>query len=404
MEENKEEKKEEFVCYSTGEVFTDPVDVDMCKCNQNDVVINNLLLGNFTSDGKYLIDKEFLLALVKVEKKVVERFENKFVLSAWLKNEIELKFTLIVEALDEFKRTATLRFVEFLTNETYEKEALRTIVARYHDDADQYFLEKVFKVFNIKKSEDYGKDVDEEEYLNLITRYKNALLLKEKRVSLLDEISKNYVEFLLALFKSLEGKAPEFFLRKYAEIIENLKDLEGKSGYYIKLKLLVDQILKQTVKHLDNAEVKKLIDKAKMDYVEQYKTLDGKILEEVLPKPKPKAKETVKSASSESGGAKKAKKKAKAKAKSASKAGGAKAVVKKRELYVEDFIRNKGKDTIESEKPKSSYQPLDVKEKKDEFFKSVINVAIDRIKDAEENKAPKQNSFGKSFKNQEMEM
>lgn len=403
MEELKEqeEKKEEFVCHSTGKVLLGAADIEMCKCEQNEVVLNNNLLGSFTADGKYLIDKEFLMDLVKVRKKIVETYENKYVLSAWLDGEFELRFTLIIEALEEFKRVATLRFVEVIVNENDEKELLRTIVARYRDDADSFFLEKVFKVFNIKKPDDNGDDIDEEELLGILRRFKNMKLLRENRLSKLDLISKAYIIELLTIMKRFNGKIPEYFLKKYAEALENLKGLEGKVGYFVKLKVLVDLILRSMT--IDDEELRSLIERAKMNYVEAYTAMDRAILE-VVPKLTKKKVET--KIVSSSGGSK-PKKKAKVKKKKAAlKPSKAKSVQKKRQLYVENFKINKGRNSnsLEHEKPKDKdFTLTDQEELRREIFGKFVKQGFEAALKLQEKKLQTQRRQRQSQNSEEMQ-
>ena len=140
-----EEKKVEYMCRETGAVLTDLCDIAYYKIKQHDQIIENILLGQFNQDGHYFIDKPLLLELVKIKKYVLEHYDNKYILTTKISEFGELKFTILIEQLEQDKLTATLRFIEIITKEDdgEEREILRTIVAKYKDDNDQYFLEKV---------------------------------------------------------------------------------------------------------------------------------------------------------------------------------------------------------------------------------------------------------------------
>lgn len=314
-----EGKREEYVCRETGLYLTNPVDISFYMCDQNDEVLRNLLLGKFTKEGKYSIDRDYLIELVKIKKTIAEKKENVYLLKAKLL-EIELKFTLTIENFEQDKKIATLCFVEVNNKIDDTKEVLKTIVARYKDDADIYFLEKAFKVFNVKTQEGIdGDDINEEELSNILRRYKEMLMLRKKRVESLDYICNTYIDQVLSILRRYPSKFSEYVLRKYGEKLLEFNDGFGKLLYFVKMKNMLDKIIAGAILEQRDPTVAMLLEKAKSEFVENYKTMHKELLAEQEKAPAPKkTEEKAKAASGSSGGAKKggkAKKKAAAKAK-----------------------------------------------------------------------------------------
>lgn len=350
-----EEKKEEYVCRETGLFLTDPTDISFYMCEQNDDILRNLLLGKFTKEGKYSIDKEYLMELVKIKKKIVEKKDNVYVLSSKIL-EIELNFVLSIEDVADGKRVATLCFLEKDNKLDGSSENLKTIIAKYRDDADIYFTEKAFKVFNVKTQESQdGDDIDEEELSNILRRYKEMLMLKKKRVESLDYISNTYIDQVLAILRRYPSKFSEYVLRKYGEGLLKFQNDFGKPLYYAKLKFMLDRIIAGAILEQKDPIVSQLLLKAKVDFVENYKSIHKTILAEATKAPAAKKPaEKAKAPASSSGGAKK-KAKAKSKAKPAKKAAAKKKAAPAQ--YGPIAPRFESAPKKEEEKPKKEPEP-----------------------------------------------
>ena len=273
MEEVLQEEKFEYVNRETGLVLTNPVDIAYYKSIQNDEIIDNGLLGGFTKEGKYSIEKRFLRELVEIRKYVVESFEYRYVLNTILGGD-ELRFTLVIEDLiSEEKKLATLRFIETVRKEDGSEELLKTIVATYKDDPDIYFVKKAFKVFNIVEKDEVEGKSDNEELLSILNRFKEIKSLKTKRISMLDFISSAYVDEILAILRANPCKFSEFVLRKYGESLVLLKNNITSENYYILVKRMLDKILDGAKVQLKDENLSSQILKAKQNYVNNYKNL-----------------------------------------------------------------------------------------------------------------------------------
>ena len=332
MEEVLNEEKFEYVNRETGLVLTNPVDIAYYKSIQNDEIIDNGLLGSFTKEGKYSIEKRFLRELVEIRKYVVESFEYKYVLNSILGGD-ELRFTLVIEDLiSEEKKLATLRFIETVRKEDGSEELLKTIVATYKDDPDIYFVKKAFKVFNIVEKDEVEGKLDNEELLSILNRFKEIKSLKAKRISMLDFISSAYVDEILAILRANPCKFSEFVLRKYGEGLVLLKDKITSENYYILVKRMLDKILDGAKVQLKDENLSSQILKAKQNYVNNYKNLHEELT--AAPKQEETKKQNKSSeAAPKSSGGGGAKKKASPKVKSAGKKPAKKAAPQKSVTY-----------------------------------------------------------------------
>ena len=361
MEEVLQEEKFEYVNRETGLVLTNPVDIAYYKSIQNDEIIDNGLLGGFTKEGKYSIEKRFLRELVEIRKYVVESFEYRYVLNTILGGD-ELRFTLVIEDLiSEEKKLATLRFIETVRKEDGSEELLKTIVATYKDDPDIYFVKKAFKVFNIVEKDEVEGKSDNEELLSILNRFKEIKSLKAKRISMLDFISSAYVDEILAILRANPCKFSEFVLRKYGESLVLLKNKITSENYYILVKRMLDKILDGAKVQLKDENLSSQILKAKQNYVNNYKNLH----EELTAAPKQeeikKQNKSSEAAPKPSGGGG-AKKKASPKVKSAGKKPAKKAAPQKSVTYFDRSMSVYPKEVRREQKPKHREKEEDLAE------------------------------------------
>lgn len=358
-EEIKEEQKYKYVNRETGLELTGPGDIHYYMCAQNDQIIENLLLGKFRNDGSYYIEKEYLMELLKIDKYISQHDDNKYILIGGVKTH-EFKFTLLIENVAGSKKCATLRLIEqILKND--KVELLKTIVARYTDDADQYFMTKVNKVFSIKnKDEIDGNQIDEEVLFNILRRLNEMQIMKKDRIDSLDYISNTYIDEILKILKNNPGKFSELALRKYAVLLEQMEKNVGGKNYYISLRKGLDKILLETSEYLKDKKLAELLDKAKENYTSNYKQVHKEILESIDRKkiePAKKIKQESKSKSAESGGGSKPKKSA-SKKKDAPKKSASKKDEKKKDKATK-WIETKrflGATSQEKKEPQNSQQ------------------------------------------------
>lgn len=383
--ENKEEKiveeKIEYKNRETGEVLTNPIDISYYKTLQNDLIIENSLLGHFDKLGKYVIEKNFLVELVKTKKYVVDSIENKYVLAAPY-TDGEFKLTLVIEDLKaEDKKIATLRFIEFCEKPEGEQEILKTIVATYKDDADSFFIKKAFKVFNIVEKSELGDEIDEEVMLAILQRLKLIKGLKKNRIAMYDFISSGFVDEILAILRANPSKFSEYVLRKYGEGLLLLKDKISKDNYYILVKNMLVSILKSAIHQQKDENVSNLLNNAFKKYLSKYSEMHEELIavpKEAIKKKQDAPKTQVKSGGSSGGGKKKKAGKAKVVAKKAVKKGSAKSG----EVYYFDNSKkqqfNNYKENQSSEKKSSQDKNIAKTKTKENKLENIYSL-IDKI-------------------------
>ena len=247
-----------------------------------------MLLGNFNKDGNYSIDVEILKELVNVNKYITEVVDGTYNLVAKTESgsEFELNFILKIKQQEEGKKVAALTLVEkYVSPDNSVRNSLNTVVARYRDEDDIYFLSKVAKVFHIfdKRNED-GKEKENEEILkNILLLKKNMLLLKKKLAENNEYLSQYYIDNILAILKANPGKFSEFILRKYAMALENNKGNFGKANYYKLLRLELDKIINGAKGFCDNPEILKAIEAQKKLFIESYNKFEENIINPPAP-------------------------------------------------------------------------------------------------------------------------
>lgn len=313
MSEEKEvEQQIKYLNRETGLEISGSENIHYYMCSQNDEIIDNLLMGKYRNDGSYYVEKDYLIELIKINKYVAQSEENKYILIGPVKSH-EFKFTMIIETVGNGKKCASLRLIEQVNKENGKTELLKTMVARYTDDADQYFMTKVNKVFSIKEKNEVDGDVIDEEVLsNILRRMKEMNVMKKERADSLDYISNTYIDNILKTLKNNPGKFSELVLRKYQVLMGEMESKIGQPNYYILLRKGLDKILTETSEYLKDKKLLESLAKTKEDYVTNYKQVHKEILESMdrKPAPAPKKEEKTKSKSAESGGGSKPKKSA----------------------------------------------------------------------------------------------
>lgn len=323
--ENIEQKIETYFNRETLEILTDPLEISYYKNLQYDEIVDSELLGEFDKSGNYLINRDILLELVAVKKVIKESKDNKYILSAPVKDFNSLLFTLQIDD-EEDKKVAVLKIIENDLRINGEKELLKTNIARYKDDNDIYFLTKVKKLFNVVDSDNDGKELNNEEFLKIILKkFKDFKLLKKQEVKF-EENAKQYLEQIIEILNNNPGKFSEYILRKYNIFLEETKESIGKPKYYKNLKYKLDKLINETKKVVKDPIVESLIGNVRKQYLENAKKTQNEILEikvatkpNIKEKPKEKKAETEKKIEKKKAVAKKAQIKKKAAKKDASK-------------------------------------------------------------------------------------
>lgn len=316
IQETIEVKKQVWTNHLNGEKYEDATDILYYKNQLKDEKYQNELLGNFNSDAVYSIDKELLQELINVNKYIIDNVDGVYYLVAKTL-EMEFKFLLKFK-IDETagKKIAALTLIEdFTSSEDNIFQEFHTVIARYSDENDMYFMQKVAKVFHIfdKRDED-GKEKENEEILKNVLKLKKQLKnLKINIVETNEYLSKYYLDSVIAAFKKYSCPFSEYMLRQYAILLEQQKGNINKKNYYKILRIELDKLIEASKKLCDDPNLLKALETQKQIFANNFDKFEDNLLNPpIMAVPK---KEETKSASpaksSSSSPAKKAASKAK---------------------------------------------------------------------------------------------
>ena len=157
--------------HETGEVYENSADILYYKTTLLEEKYKNLTIGDYNLEGNYVISRELLEELVNVNKFISDYQDGVYHLVAKsLSGELfELRFYLRIKK-EGGKAIAILSLREIIEG----LADLETNIARYKDDDNIYFLQKVAKVFHIFEKKD--KSIKEEENEAIII---DILMLKK---------------------------------------------------------------------------------------------------------------------------------------------------------------------------------------------------------------------------------
>lgn len=309
IQETIEVKKQVWTNHLNGEKYEDATDILYYKNQLKDEKYQNELLGNFNSDAVYSIDKELLQELINVNKYIIDNVDGVYYLVAKTL-EMEFKFLLKFK-IDETagKKMAALTLIEdFTSSEDNIFQEFHTVIARYCDENDMYFMQKVAKVFHIfdKRDED-GKEKENEEILKNVLKLKKQLKnLKINIVETNEYLSKYYLDSVIAAFKKYPCPFSDYMLRQYAILLEQQKGNINKKNYYKILRIELDKLIEASKKLCDDPNLLKALETQKQIFANNFDKFEDNLLSpQILAVPK---KEEVKSASSKSSSSSPAKK------------------------------------------------------------------------------------------------
>ena len=278
-----EQKLEKYVYHDIE--LTDESVISYYKQSHYLQKLENKLLGDFDKNGKYKISEPVLKELANIHK-VIEKTEDGKMTATAKVNKFKFNFEVVVGDIDHETKYASLKLIEeFCLFKGDKKTLICTPVVYYKDANNQYFDDKILKLFNLhKKDESEGKEFDNGELAKLIIKamaVSDATLksfIKQTRSK-----DKLYVLSMLKVFE-VSGKFGEFALRRYNALLKEYASVLNPKddNYYHILKQIIDKIMMEEEKSVSK-ETALLIQKLRAKYV---KTIDNFI--EVVIKNPPK--------------------------------------------------------------------------------------------------------------------
>ena len=282
-----EQKLEKYVYFDVE--LTDSSVISYYKQAHYLQKLENKLLGDFNKDGKYSISEPVLKELVSLHK-TVDKIDNDKIYASAKVNKFKFNFVVEMGDIDHETKFASLKINEEFSFLAGDKKTIITLPVVYYKDANnQYFKEKIYKLFNLfEKQEDEGKEFDNSELAKLIIKslsvsdsvYKS--FIKKSRAK-----DKLYVENMLKIFER-SGKFGSFALRRYNALLKEYASVLNpkNENYYHLLKQIIDKIMMEEEKSVSK-EVALLIQKLRTKYV---KSVDN-LIEVVIKNPPKKVEE-----------------------------------------------------------------------------------------------------------------
>ena len=260
-------KKVVWKDFETGEIYEDSADISYYKCQLLTQKYDELTLGDFNCDGNYVIAREILEELVNANKYITDYENGTYHLVAKAPSLVyELKFLLKI-AKKEDKMVATLSLCEVLSTGL----ELTTDIARYKDDDNIYFLQKVAKVFHIvEKKDSTGREEENENILqSTISLIKKFVANKQAHIAFVNNESKEYVEKIIEKLKTKTDKFSKYVLKEYSRIVEDNKKHLEKPNYYTKVRKALDKVINSSIKQCEDEDIKKTIKEQRKTFAEK---------------------------------------------------------------------------------------------------------------------------------------
>lgn len=206
--------------------------------------LENTLIGDFDSSGKYIIADELLKNFVALKKTIVSKQENIMKLTA---NCSKCNFNFIVEIGSASKQIswAELKLVEkFVSIKGNEPVEIISTIANYKDDNDAFFEAKVKKIFNIVLLDESNGKENEVILTALLEKIKLMNETYEKYLQLSKTQNKIYIEKILNILK-LDEQNGTILIKNFEALIKKYEKVLNpqKNDYFRILKQLLDEVL-----------------------------------------------------------------------------------------------------------------------------------------------------------------
>ena len=232
------------------------------------------LLGNYNKDDVYVIPREIIDELIKINKKVVSYKQEGIKCEASLED-ITLKFVIkfYVGEKKDIKYSSLYLLEEY--ENLNKKVSLETFLVNFHDTDDSFYFDKLKKVFNLyTKDESEGKDIkNSSSSLIKIIKEKKSFAKK-----LINEIAIEDRKYIIDVIKILKqsGEYGVFIQRLLKDEMSKIKHNKTSTAYWVELKGKLDMIL---FEHYDKCpeETKKWLELVNQNYVLIYMNKEKKL-------------------------------------------------------------------------------------------------------------------------------
>lgn len=220
----------------------DGVDTELCHEYLSYEIFANNLIGEYAENGEYVIKDEYKDILVGCAKVIKENSDNEYKLEATI-SKFNLSFILQLKKENKDLVSELFLIEEIKSDNLDFCHTHKTFIGEYRDEDNIYYMQKMFKAFNIYKKDDNKiKDFNQEDYaVKLSEKLKNNKLMQEDITTYAKDYYKEYIKNVI---KVLEGTEPggKFVLKKFSEYLKSINFDKEKGDYYkamIRLKQLI---------------------------------------------------------------------------------------------------------------------------------------------------------------------
>lgn len=226
-------KKITLKVFGSEEVLQEPALMDYYRLRQVDDIYMFKLLGDFTSEGKYVISEDVKKTLIKVKKLISEVSNNGYVGLSELKN-ITLNFKTKYWQGEDGQGVANLYLIERL-----DSEGITSFIAQYVSEYSDDFKEKVKKAFNLFNEIDEFED----EYSQKIEEFIQIQQAKKAERDYVVEIqSEIYIKEVMRMLQE-GGEQSHKLLDEFSKIYEVKIKQPNKAGVFTSLRKDLDTLI-----------------------------------------------------------------------------------------------------------------------------------------------------------------
>lgn len=206
-------------------------------------VIKNDLLGDYNSSGKYIINEQVIMELLKLEKTKRSTFNNSIFCTSFMPGMGEITFELELKKQGD-NGIAVIYVLEKVDKiNGYIQNTLKTQIAIYKDVLTPDFIDRSFEGFNIVRNNGEQKELDPEDFKDSLNTYigarKHFMDLLDNATS--DDYNNMYQQYFnqrIAILKEDGSEYSNLVLKKYSEEYDKIKDYFLKNEGAIDYKAL----------------------------------------------------------------------------------------------------------------------------------------------------------------------
>lgn len=248
---------------------------DYKKFLRDNDVDNNILLGTYDADDKYVVSKEVISELIKL-RKVITAYKQDYMLCEAKISNVTLKFTIkFFEDPIEDKKYSSLYLEE--KYKTINKTInLQTFLINYSDFNDFAYLDKIKEKLNLVTKEELGdgKDISNSSVI-LETIIQNKQNVSKKIIVEMGDNNKKYINEILKALK-MSGKY-DMFQKLIKERMKDIKGEKNTAKYYALLKGILDELIIEKYDELDE-KTRKWLEQINQNYIILYKSKKSAVL------------------------------------------------------------------------------------------------------------------------------